>query len=110
MPNQTVKRRHATGAKIVNARIREERSLIPPAQLDRDIFVSPEIIEQIISQRETIARIISGEDSRMLLTYGSCSMSHEAMDIALAARAAPLRRKVSDVMELVFRCCPMKPP
>lgn len=102
-------RRHSTGARITNLHVRKERKLTPPGVMDRRIKLNPQIEDQVMTHRETVARIISGEDKRMMLVVGPCSMSNEASDVRYAEKLADIAARVSDVMFIAMRCCPMKP-
>lgn len=76
--------------KTDDLRIREINELISPEQLIRDIGVSDDAGETVTTARDTIHRILSGEDDRLLVVVGPCSIHDPAaaLDYAGSLKAA----------------------
>ena len=50
------------------------RPLVPPACLMEDLPVSPELSEQIANWRAGVAAIVEGQDDRLVVIVGPCSI------------------------------------
>ncbi|MDR5671392.1 3-deoxy-7-phosphoheptulonate synthase, partial [Burkholderia cenocepacia] len=59
--------------------------------------------------RRAWARIIAGEDDRLALIVGPCSIHDADAALAFARRLAPLRERYADVLEIVMRVYFEKP-
>ena len=55
-------------------RIQNVRPLIPPAILLEEIPLSEQAACVVVDARETIGRILDGEDRRLLVVAGPCSI------------------------------------
>lgn len=64
---------------------------------------------QVQQQQQMVNRIVSGEDSRMMVVTGPCSIHDTASAVDYGRRLAHLSAKVSDRMCLVMRCYFEKP-
>lgn len=92
-----------------NASSRHTRPLPTPAVLRQRLPLSTLQAERVQAQREAIRNILNGDDPRLLVVIGPCSI-HEA-DAALdyAQRLAELAPQIADQMLLVMRAYIEKP-
>jgi 3-deoxy-7-phosphoheptulonate synthase len=89
--------------------MRGETPLPTPAQLRRDFPVPEKLQGQIAGQRDAVRRILNGEDDRLLIVVGPCSIHDEVAALEYGARLAELAREVSDRFLLVMRAYLEKP-
>lgn len=84
-------------------------SLVTPAELADRLPLSPEVAQNVIAARRRIGKILNGEDNRLLVIVGPCSIHdlEAAMDYAL--RLATMRQKHGDRLEIVMRTYFEKP-
>ena len=81
----------------------------PPDGFVQRFPITPEISETVYRSREEIKRIISGEDDRMLLLVGPCSIHDETAGLEYAQRLANLAGRLSDSILVVMRVYFEKP-
>jgi 3-deoxy-7-phosphoheptulonate synthase len=84
-------------------------SLVTPAELAQRLAVSPEVAQNVTASRRRIEKILNGEDNRLLVIVGPCSI-HDldaAMDYAKRLQAA--REKYQHRLEIVMRTYFEKP-
>ncbi|WP_139116620.1 3-deoxy-7-phosphoheptulonate synthase [Terasakiispira papahanaumokuakeensis] len=84
-------------------------SLPSCAELQAQYPLSPLLKHQIQQQRQTIHRILNGDDPRLLVVIGPCSIHDMASSLAYARRLTALTSQVSDVMYPVMRVYIEKP-
>jgi 3-deoxy-7-phosphoheptulonate synthase len=77
-------------------RIQQINELVSPQQLIKDIGVSEVAAETVSNARQSIHRILTGEDDRLLVVVGPCSI-HDPM--AALDYAALLKRAAEDLTE-----------
>jgi len=86
---------------------------IIPVQSPQSLFevlpLPSSLAEQIIQTRLRISRIIHGEDKRLLVIVGPCSIHDTGAALEYANRLNPLRKKYSDTLEIVMRVYFEKP-
>ena len=70
---------------------------------------TPEISETVARSRREISAILTGEDDRMVMLVGPCSIHDEAAGIEYARRLAELSEKVQDRIAIVMRVYFEKP-
>jgi 3-deoxy-7-phosphoheptulonate synthase len=77
-------------AKTDDLRIQQINELISPQQLIKDIGISDAAAETVAHARNTIHRILTGEDDRLLVVVGPCSIHDPkaALDYAALLKAA----------------------
>ncbi len=90
-------------------RIDEVRPLIPPAILIEELPVDPRAAQTIAEARDAARRIISGEDDRLLVVVGPCSIHDPAAAIEYATRLKPLAERLSRDLLVVMRVYFEKP-
>ena len=95
--------------KLENVNIRSEQVLITPAQLKRELPVSPAIGANLQRAREAVKSILRRDDPRLLIVVGPCSIHDADAALDYAARLAQLARELDDSLLLVMRAYFEKP-
>jgi 3-deoxy-7-phosphoheptulonate synthase len=95
--------------RIDDVRIRNLRPLIPPAILLEEMPVTDAIARSVSGHRRRIQGILRGDDPRLLVVVGPCSIHDVTAGREYAARLAPLARELSDRLEIVMRVYFEKP-
>jgi len=91
-------------------RIRDVTPLPPPEHLIRFFPIAGTPVESLISNtRGAIRKIISGDDDRVLVVIGPCSIHDPAAALDYARRLLPLREKLAGELEIVMRVYFEKP-
>ena len=84
-------------------------SLVTPAELQAQLPITSAIIENVTASRKRIARILSGEDPRLLVVVGPCSLHDPVAALEYAERLNVLREKYQSRLEIVMRAYFEKP-
>ena len=84
-------------------------SLITPASLAAGHPVSDAIADNVTAARQRIARILTGEDPRLLVIIGPCSLHDPKAALEYAERLNALRVRYQDRLEIVMRAYFEKP-
>ncbi len=106
--DREVGQRHATRdtTRIDDTRIEAVRPLLTPALLMEDLPVGDATLALVESSRDAISRVLAGDDDRLLVIVGPCSIHEhdEALRYAalLKAAAAPLADALIVVMRTYF--------
>jgi len=90
-------------------RVKGYTRLISPREMKQAIPVSEAAGRTVMSARDTIGRILSKEDQRLLLVSGPCSIHDERGALEYAERLHGLQRKVGGVFFMVMRVYFEKP-
>ncbi|MBU7575035.1 MAG: 3-deoxy-7-phosphoheptulonate synthase [Hydrogenophaga sp.] len=91
-------------------RIKDITVLPPPEHLIRFFPIGGTPVEALISQtRQRIHRILHGQDDRLLVVIGPCSIHDPVAAVDYARRLKPLREKYADTLEIVMRVYFEKP-
>lgn len=85
-----------------------ERLLDSPAELRAKLPLAPHLQQQIQQQRQAIQRIVTGEDTRLLVVVGPCSVHDTTATLDYAQRLKQLQQKVPELL-LVMRVYIEKP-
>lgn len=85
------------------------RELPSPASMRKAIKRTPQQEEFVVSSRETIRRIIFGDDQRLLAVVGPCSIHDVKGGLEYAKRLVPLAKELSDRLCIVMRVYFEKP-
>ncbi len=75
----------------------------PPDAIKRDVPLSSQAAETVLRSREAIKAALRGEDRRLLVVAGPCSIHDPDAAMDYAARLAELSRSVQDKMIIVMR-------
>ncbi|MFS1538259.1 MAG: 3-deoxy-7-phosphoheptulonate synthase [Candidatus Phlomobacter fragariae] len=95
--------------KIDELRTQPIDSLITPQALVEEFPLSKEIIENITTSRKAIESILVGQDLRLLVVIGPCSVHDTQAALEYAKMLAKLRVEYKDYLEIVMRTYFEKP-
>ncbi len=90
-------------------RIRRTNQLISPEQLIADVSVSDRAAETVAKARHAIHQILAGEDDRLLVVVGPCSIHDPIAALEYAALLKAAADKVSQDVFVVMRVYFEKP-
>lgn len=97
----------AERAQTDDTRVRSITPMVPPACLMQDVPSSPELQASVAERRAAIRAVLSGEDDRVLIVAGPCTVHDPEATLDYARRLAELARRhakdVVIVMRLNFR-------
>ncbi len=94
---------------INNTNVAAERVLISPADLKRHLPASQRSEETVRKGRETIRAILNGEDPRLLVVTGPCSIHDPEAALEYARKLKLLHDELSDSLFIVMRIYFEKP-
>ena len=92
-----------------NCRISAVHPLIPPAVLAEDIPLSAQAANVVGTNRRAIEAILAGDDHRLLVIVGPCSIHDSAAALEYAGRLKLLAEQISERMLVVMRVYFEKP-
>jgi 3-deoxy-7-phosphoheptulonate synthase len=84
-------------------------SLVTPAALAQQYPITENIMASVTAARQRIARILAGEDPRLLVIIGPCSLHDPHAALEYAARLKTLHDKYHSRLEIVMRTYFEKP-
>ena len=84
-------------------------NLVTPAELAEQIPLTDETANFIIKSREEIEMVIKGEDDRLLVVIGPCSIHDTTAAIAYAKQLKPLHDKYKNELLIIMRVYFEKP-
>ena len=90
-------------------RIQETQELISPEELIVDLPVSETVSNTVSLARRSIHEILTGEDDRLLVVVGPCSIHDPESAMDYATRLKALGEKLSDNLFIVMRVYFEKP-
>jgi 3-deoxy-7-phosphoheptulonate synthase len=90
-------------------RINEIKELSPPAHLSREFPLTEKASATTFGARKAIHQILRGEDDRLLLIIGPCSIHDTAAANEYALKLAALRERLSADLEIIMRVYFEKP-
>jgi 3-deoxy-7-phosphoheptulonate synthase len=96
-------------SKIDNLNVEGFVPLIAPKELQKELPTSEKVNETVISARDTIQKILSQQDKRLLVIAGPCSIHDEKSTVEYAEKLNQLRKKVEDTFFIVMRVYLEKP-
>ncbi len=92
-----------------NLNITGTTELLPPDRVLEMLPITDVAAETVTASREAIRRIITGEDNRLLVLVGPCSIHDEKAALDYAERLVELRQTYADRMEILMRTYFEKP-
>lgn len=92
-----------------NTRVSGVTRLVSPREVKAQLPASPEILDQVAKHRETCRRILRGEDPRLLVIVGPCSIHDPVSALDYARRLAALSKEVEEKLFVVMRVYFEKP-
>jgi 3-deoxy-7-phosphoheptulonate synthase len=90
-------------------RIREIKQVIPPKDLHREFPITDTAAETVFHARSEIQRILHGDDDRLLVVVGPCSVHDPAAALEYARRLAEVRARLAEHLMIVMRVYFEKP-
>ncbi|UOO81889.1 3-deoxy-7-phosphoheptulonate synthase AroG [Uruburuella testudinis] len=90
-------------------KIKEVKELLPPIAHLYELPISETASELVHNTRQEIARLVHGEDKRLLLIIGPCSIHDPAAALEYAQKLLPLRKKYEKELLIVMRVYFEKP-
>jgi 3-deoxy-7-phosphoheptulonate synthase len=90
-------------------RIREIKELSPPAHVMREFVCTPEISAIVYGARRALHHILHGEDDRLAVVIGPCSIHDPRAALEYAERLAEQRRRFAGELEIIMRVYFEKP-
>ena len=94
---------------IDDVRIQNIRPLMAPEILLEDLPLSDSQNETVFAGRREIERVIDGEDDRLVLVVGPCSIHDPEAGLEYARKLAPIREQYKDELAIVMRVYFEKP-
>lgn len=91
------------------SRARQARPLPTPAELYQAHPLTESLDQQIQSQRDAIRAVLNGQDDRLLVVAGPCSLHDPHAALAYGERLARLGEELGDRLLLVMRAYVEKP-
>ncbi len=100
----------STGAPVTsNLRIAGIRPLVPPAILVEELPLSTESARLVHQSRQELSAILNGEDDRLIVVVGPCSIHDPRAALEYGARLAGLATELADDLCVVMRVYFEKP-
>jgi len=90
-------------------RITGVRPLIAPAILVEELPVTERAAHSVATARRAVADILRGEDDRLVVVVGPCSIHDPGAALEYANRLKPLADRYADALVIVQRCYFEKP-
>ena len=90
-------------------RIREMKELTPPSHLIREFPCTEAASATASGARVDLHRILHGQDDRLMVVIGPCSIHDPKAAMEYARRLAPLREQLKDDLAIVMRVYFEKP-
>ncbi|MBJ7313951.1 3-deoxy-7-phosphoheptulonate synthase AroG [Rugamonas sp. CCM 8940] len=90
-------------------RIREMKELTPPAHLIREFACTEQAEQTAAGARIALHRILHGQDDRLMVVVGPCSIHDPKAAMEYAHRLVKLRRELAGELEIVMRVYFEKP-
>ena len=94
---------------IDNVRVNGVKRLVTPVEVKAEIPASSKTLGNILAARETARRILRGEDPRLMVVVGPCSIHDTVSAMDYAKRLAALARELEDRIFVVMRVYFEKP-
>ncbi|QDP01241.1 3-deoxy-7-phosphoheptulonate synthase AroG [Thalassotalea sp. PS06] len=92
-----------------DVRINGIKDLLPPVALLERYRATEKVSQTVFDGREAIHNILAGEDDRLLVVIGPCSIHDPEAAIEYGKRLVKLREKYADRLEIVMRVYFEKP-
>ncbi|MDE2837207.1 MAG: 3-deoxy-7-phosphoheptulonate synthase [Chloroflexota bacterium] len=94
---------------VTDLHIRSIEPLASPEDLQRRLPLTPAMAQFVAEGRDQVQRILTGEDPRLLVIVGPCSIHDEKAALEYAGRLKELGDRVSDTLFVVMRVYFEKP-
>ena len=83
--------------------------LITPLDLVNKLPITPQVERTVVSGREQVRKILIGQDTRLMMIFGPCSIHDEEVALDYARRLVELSKRLSDRLLIVMRVYFEKP-
>jgi 3-deoxy-7-phosphoheptulonate synthase len=90
-------------------RIKAIKELNPPAQIHQELPITEKASNTVHYARQEIHRILHGEDDRLLVIIGPCSVHDPQAALEYAQRLQPVRESLKKDLQIVMRVYFEKP-
>ena len=90
-------------------RTRRLESLITPSELAHAFPLNDTVAQNLLDARHDVEAILAGEDQRLLVIVGPCSIHNPEAALDYARRLADVREQYKDTLEIVMRVYFEKP-
>lgn len=94
---------------LQDVHVRETVTLVSPRYLKQEENITDAAVRTVIEGREAVKRIISGEDSRLIVVVGPCSIHDQVAALDYARRLKALADRVKDKFLVIMRVYFEKP-
>ncbi len=94
---------------VENINVRSIEPLISPQQLKTEQPMTEAAAETVVNSREIIKKILAGDDPRLMVIVGPCSIHDEQSGLEYAERLAEISRQVEDRLFVLMRVYFEKP-
>jgi 3-deoxy-7-phosphoheptulonate synthase len=96
-------------APVDDIRVRAIEELVAPHDLCRDLPAPPPVTRLVVETRRAIHQVLAGEDPRLVVLVGPCSIHDAGAAIEYARRLAGLARELSGALLVLMRVYFEKP-
>jgi len=83
--------------------------LITPIDLVNKLPITPDVERTVMSGREQVRNILNGQDARLMMIFGPCSIHDEDAALEYTQRLVDLSKQLSDRMLILMRVYFEKP-
>jgi 3-deoxy-7-phosphoheptulonate synthase len=94
---------------IQNLRVREVVRLLTPRALKAQLPISEASARTVVKSRESVDRILSQHDPRLMVVVGPCSIHDVNGALEYGRKLSALRKELADQMEIIMRVYFEKP-
>ena len=94
---------------LQDVHVRETVPLVSPRYLKQEENITDAAVRTVIDARESVKRILSGDDSRLIVVVGPCSIHDHVAALEYARKLKGLADQVRDQLLLVMRVYFEKP-
>ncbi len=94
---------------VENLRVTGLTRLITPTQIKEQLSTPNDALRVVLESRETERRILRGEDPRLMVVVGPCSIHDPHAALEYAQRLVELKSKVEDRLYIIMRVYFEKP-
>ncbi|MCC7085355.1 MAG: 3-deoxy-7-phosphoheptulonate synthase [Pirellulales bacterium] len=92
-----------------NINVRGIEPIISPLDLKHELPASEAVAQTVVDAREVVKKILSGEDQRLMVVVGPCSIHDEKSGLEYAQRLRELAGRVSEKLFVLMRVYFEKP-
>jgi 3-deoxy-7-phosphoheptulonate synthase len=104
-----MKPKRAMNIQTDDLRIRDIRALASPEELMRELPCSAAAASTVATSRQAVQRVLHGQDDRLIVVVGPCSIHDVAAAYDYASRLRAERERYQDTLEIVMRVYFEKP-